>query len=358
MRGAIRIIFVVVAAFSAACLPAYADSHGSSAAPDANATISEHIADNYWWHITTVNEKHISIYLPVIVRSQDGGWRVFSSRRISHGETYEGFAIAAEGKYAGKVVEYMPGGEAYRPWDISFTKNALALAINSAIMIALFLGVAGWYKRKPKYAVPGGIIGALEMFVVSIEEDVIEPNVGRDYKRYSPYLLTIFFFILINNVLGLVPIFPFGASTTGNIAVTLALALCTMVAVNFFGNREYWKEIFWPDVPLWLKPIMIPIELFGIVTKPFALTVRLLANSFAGHTIIIAMTFLVFGTVSMGAGINAGMSVFSVILSIFMICLELLVAYIQAYVFTMLSAVFIGLSRPEPHYKRKKQRIK
>lgn len=349
-----RILLVVAAAFSVACLPVHAASDAADEAASPNEVMSEHMADNYWWHITTIKEKHISVYLPVIVRSQEGKWHVFSSKHLSHGETYKGFTIAHEGKYAGKIVQYGRDGEVYRPWDISFTKNAFALAVNSAIMIALFLGVARWYGRRPKYAVPGGFVGAVEMFVMSIEDEVIKQNIGPDYKRYSPYLLTAFFFILINNVLGLIPIFPFGANTTGNIAVTLVLALATMVVVNVFANRHYWKEILWPDVPLWLKPIMIPIEVIGIITKPFALMIRLLANIFAGHTIILSLTFLIFGTVSMGVGINAGMSFFSVLLSIFMLILELLVAYIQAYVFTMLSAVFIGMSRPEHHPKPKK----
>lgn len=362
MKNLMRILFVLAVAFTAACLTVRAASdhvqteeHAQAAEADPNTTISEHLADNYWWHITTIGDRHISVYLPVIVRSQEGGWHVFSSRHLSHGEAYKGFTIAQEGKYSGKIVQYDATGAVYRPWDISFTKNAFALFINSAIMIALFLGVARWYRRRPEHAVPGGFVGAVEMFLMSIEDDVIKPNIGADYKRYSPYLLTVFFFILINNVLGLIPIFPFGANTTGNIAVTLGLALCTMVAVNVFGNREYWKEILWPDVPMWLKPIMIPIEIVGIITKPFALMIRLLANIFAGHTIILALTFLIFGTVKMGVGINAGMSFFSVMLSIFMLCLELLVAYIQAYVFTMLSAVFIGMSRPEHHHNKPKK---
>lgn len=344
-----RIIPVFVIAFLAVPALYASPEQGGAEDFDMKGIIDEHLSDNYWWHITTWKDSHISIYLPVIVRAQDGKWHTFSSRRLSHGETYESFTIAGDGKYAGKIVQYGEDGSVYRPWDISITKNALALMINAAVMIVVFLSVARWYKRRPEHAVPGGFVGAVEMLVTSLEDDVIKPNVGPDYKRYTPFLLTIFFFIFINNLMGLVPIFPGGANTTGNIAVTLGLALCTMVAVNVFGNREYWKEILWPDVPLWVKPIMIPIELFGIITKPFALMVRLLANIFAGHMIILALTFLVFGTVKMGVGINAGMSAFSVILSVFMLCLELLVAYIQAYVFTILSSVFIGLSRPSHH---------
>ncbi|MDR0687407.1 MAG: F0F1 ATP synthase subunit A [Prevotellaceae bacterium] len=351
----------IAAAALLAPLCASAEEHGGEGGEKELAIgdiITEHIFDSYWWHITTYGERHISIYLPVIVRSDGGGWRLFSSKRLAHGETYEGFRIAEKGeKYEGKVVGVNAAGEVYRPWDISITKNALALMINSAIMLGIFLGVARWYRRRPKNSTPSKFVCAMEMLVMDVEEDIVRASIGKDYKRYSPYLLTAFFFILINNVMGIIPIFPGGANTTGNIAITLVLALCTLVAVNLFGNREYWREIFWPDVPLLLKapiPLMPLIEFFGVLTKPFALMIRLLANIFAGHTVILAFTLLIFITAKLGAGINAGMTVFSIVLSLVMNCLELLVAYIQAYVFTLLSAVFIGLSRPEHHVVHKK----
>ncbi|MDR0582276.1 MAG: F0F1 ATP synthase subunit A [Prevotellaceae bacterium] len=338
-------------------LCATADTYTEEEKPQISEIINEHTADSYWWHITTINGHHISVYLPVIVHSEDNGWQVFSSKHLAHGRTYKGFRIDGEGKYKGKIIYHNAAGEACRPWDISITKNALALMINSAIMLALFLSVARWYRRRPENAVPGKFVCAIEMFVMNIYDEVIRKNIGDRHQRYAPYLLTAFFFILINNVMGIIPIFPGGANTTGNIAVTCILALCTLVAVNLFGNREYWKEIFWPDVPVWLKvpiPIIPVIELFGIFTKPFALMVRLLANIFAGHTVILSLTFMIFVTVEMGVAMNVGMTAFSVILSIIMNCLELLVAYIQAYVFTMLSAVFIGLSQPSHHPKKVK----
>jgi F-type H+-transporting ATPase subunit a len=355
-------ILLCFAAFALrAPLCAAADGHGSGEEKEELAigdVITEHIFDSYWWHITTYKERHVSIYLPVIVRSDGGGWHVFSSKRLAHGESYRGFRIAEKGaKHEGKVVGVSAAGEVYRPWDISITKNALALMINSAIMLGIFLGAARWYRRRPKNSTPSRFVCAVEMFVMDVEEGIVHASIGKDYKRYSPYLLTAFFFILINNVMGIIPIFPGGANTTGNIAITLVLALCTMAAVNLFGNREYWREIFWPDVPLLLKapiPLMPLIEFFGVLTKPFALMIRLLANIFAGHTVILAFTLLIFITAKLGAGINAGMTVFSIALSLVMNCLELLVAYIQAYVFTLLSAVFIGLSRPEHHVAHKK----
>lgn len=322
--------------------------------------IFDHIQDAYWWHITTIKDHHISVYLPVIIYSSNSGFHLFSSSRVDHGDKYKGFFISEEGKYAGKIVELNSAGKEIRPVDLSLTKIAFAIVVNSAIMLILFLSVARWYKRRPAHAVPGGFVGAIEMLVMSVENDIIRKSIGKDYARYSPYLLTAFFFIFINNLMGLIPLFPGGANVTGNISVTLVLALCTMLAINLFGNKEYWKEIGWPDVPLWMKvpiPLMPVIELFGVISKPFALTIRLFANITAGHAVILALTCLIFITVRMGAAMNTGMTIFSVVLSVFMSFLEMLVAYIQAYVFTMLSAVFIGLSRQEGSHNEKATKI-
>jgi F-type H+-transporting ATPase subunit a len=193
----------------------------------------------------------------------------------------------------------------------------------------------------------------VELVIMSIVDDVIKPCIGKNYRRYTPYLLTVFFFIIFNNLVGLIPLFPGGANVTGNIAITCVLALCTFVIVNVFGSKEYWKEIFWPDVPAWLKvpiPIMPTVEFLGIFTKPFALMIRLFASILSGHALILGLTCMVFLTVRLGVAMNIGMSVFSVILTIFSDLVELLVAYIQAYVFTMLSAVYIGLSQVEGHH--------
>ncbi len=341
-----RLLCILACAALTAWTPIFAESGGEEF--DANTLISEHLADSYWWHITTIGDHHIEIHLPVIVRSQQTGWHMFSSRRLAHGGEYMGFRIGD----GGKIVARDAAGEEYRPWDISITKNVLALMINSAIMVTIFLCVARWYRRRPERAVPRGFVGAVEMFVMSVEDEVIKKSIGEDYRRYSPYLLTAFFFIFINNIMGLVPIFPGGANLTGNIAITLVLAVCTFIAVNVFGNREYWREILWPDVPPWLKvpvPLMPVIELFGVLSKPFALTIRLMANIMAGHTVMLALVCVIFIAAKMGAGVSAGMTAFSVILSVFMTMLEILVAYIQAYVFTLLSAIFIGLSRPKHH---------
>jgi F-type H+-transporting ATPase subunit a len=316
---------------------------------DPSTIIFEHIQDAYWWHITTINNKHVSIYLPVIVYSKSTGWHVFSSSRLEHGHEYNGFHIASEGDNEGRIVEENASGEDIVPLDLSFTKNAAGIMISSAIMLLIFLTAAGWYRHHPNHSPPNKFVSAIEMFVMMIEDDIIRKSIGHKYKKYSPYLLTAFFFIFINNIMGLIPFFPGGANITGNITITFFLALCSMIAINLFGNKEYWKEIFWPDVPVWLKipPIMPVIELFGVFTKPFALMIRLFANIMAGHTAILAIMCIIFITAKMGIGLSTGMAVFSVFLAVFMNCLELLVAFIQAYVFTMLSAVFIGLSLPE-----------
>ena len=192
------------------------------------------------------------------------------------------------------------------------------------------------------------------MIIMMIEDDVIKPCVGEDYRRYSPYLLTAFFFILINNLMGIFPFFPGGANTTGNIAVTFVMAMFTFLAVNLFGNKHYWKDILWPEVPTWLKvplPLMPLIEIIGMFTKPFSLMVRLFANMLAGHIMLLGVIAVVFLTAEMGTALNSGLGVLSVVFGVFMDVLELLVSFIQAYVFTMLSSVFIGMSRQHPQHE-------
>ncbi len=315
---------------------------------DVKGIVFDHLGDSYEWHIVTVGERHVSLPLPVMVRGADGRWHLFSSARLRHGASHEGFSIAREGEYAGKVVE-----DGRRPTDLSLTRNALALLINSGVLLLVVVPLARWYRRGRMDA-PGGLRGAVEMLVEYVHDEIIKPCVGEDYRRYAPYLLTVFFFILVNNVMGLVPVFPGGANVTGNIAVTLALAVCTFLVVNFSGTKAYWKEIFWPEVPVWLKvpaPIMPVIEIFGMFTKPFALMIRLFANILAGHAVLIGLVCVIFVTVSMGEQINRLMTVVSVAFSVFMLCLELLVAFIQAYVFTLLSAVFIGMARVRHEHK-------
>ena len=361
MNHLLRNIVFVILLFTG--MQAYAEeipaaNHPENEKTDLNVTelILEHLADAYEWHITTFGHTHVSIPLPVIVKGKDSGWHVFSSARFEHGHAeYQGFYISEEGNNKGKIVERNASGEEVRPWDFSITKNACSLLLTSALLIFLVMFCARWYKQRqenPEGISPKGFIAVMEMLVMFIVDGVVKPCIGKNYKRYVPYLLTVFFFILINNLLGIIPIFPGGANVTGNIAITCVLALCTFIIVNIYGTKEYWKEIFWPDVPMWLKAsLIIPaIEFIGMFTKPFALMIRLFANILAGHSIVLGLTCMIFLTVSMGVAMNAGMTALSVVMTIFIDFVELLVAFIQAYVFTMLSAVFIGLSQVEPHH--------
>lgn len=316
-----------------------------------------HIGDSYGWHITEWNGRHVTIPLPCIVRSSTG-WHLFMSSEIEHGRMYNGLFIAEEGRYEDKIVEVGPEGELVRPFDISITRNVASLMFSALLLICLVLGTAGWYRKHDAVTegAPGGFAGLMEMMIMMVNDDLVKPSIGEHcYRKYAPYLLTVFFFIFLSNLLGIVPFFPGGANVTGNIAVTLVLALCTFLAVNLFGNRHYWKDILWPDVPLFLKfpiPIMQIIELFGLISKPFSLMVRLFANIMAGHAMILGLVAVIFVTAKLGPVINGSMTLIAMVFGVFMDCLELLVAFIQAYVFTMLSAVFIGLSRQEEQEHR------
>jgi F-type H+-transporting ATPase subunit a len=311
--------------------------------------VLEHLADAYEWHIASYQGKHLSIPLPVIIRSKNTGqWHFCTAHNLP-----DGFFISEE--HHGKIYERLADGSEVRPLDFSITKAVLQIWIVVAILIIVFLSCARWYKKRDaKSDAPKGFVGMMEMLVTYLNDDLIRPSIGeKHYKQYAPYLLTVFFFILTCNLIGLIPIFPAGANVTGNINITFFLAVCTMLAINIFANKEYWKEIFWPEVPLFLKaypaPVMPLIELFGVFTKPFALMIRLFANMMAGHAVILSFTCVIFLGWSMGVGFGMGLNIFSIIMLLFMNALELLVAFVQAYVFTMLSAVFIGLAHKEHH---------
>ena len=309
--------------------------------------VLEHLADAYEWHIASYQGKHLSIPLPVIIRSKNTGqWHFCTAHTLP-----DGFFLSEE--HHGKIYERLADGSEVRPLDFSITKAVLQIWIVVAILIIVFLSCARWYKKRDaKSDAPKGFVGMMEMLVTYLNDDLIRPSIGeKHYKQYAPYLLTVFFFILTCNLIGLIPIFPAGANVTGNINITFFLALCTMLAINIFANKEYWKEIFWPDVPLFLKaypaPVMPVIELFGVFTKPFALMIRLFANMMAGHAVILSFTCVIFLGWSMGVGFGLGLNAFSIIMLLFMNLLEVLVAFVQAYVFTMLSAVFIGHAHKE-----------
>jgi F-type H+-transporting ATPase subunit a len=314
---------------------------------DIKETIFEHLGDGYGWEVPF--NHHHRIPLPVIVYGESG-LHVFSSSRVTGGDEYvDGdvtFKIATEGDYKGKVVEIINGVE-YKPWDFSITKNVCAVFIACLIVMLLLLRLAAWHRKNP-FKAPRKVRGAMEMLVDFIYSGVIKPTLKENSARFAPYLLTAFFFIFFMNLLGLIVVFPGGANVTGNLAVTMVLALMTFFMTNLFGTKVYWKEIFWPDVPIWLKcplPIMQLIEVFGIFTKPAALTVRLFANMMGGHMIVLILTLLIFIFASMGVAVASGTAVVSIAFSVFMLLIDCLVSFIQAYVFTMLSTIFISLAQ-------------
>lgn len=321
---------------------------------DPGTFILEHIGDAYEWHILTYREHHISVPLPVILYSKQSGFHVFMSTKFHHGhESYRGFSIAADGQHKGKIVEQGADGSLVRPiLDLSITKNIFAIFVSMIILVWIFISVARRYTSRPDQA-PKGLQSFVEPVVLFVRDDIAYPAIGHKYERFMPYLLTLFFFILINNLMGLIPVFPFGANVTGNIAVTLVLALLTFTVTTFSSTKTYWGHIFnTPGVPWWLKyplPLMPFIELLGVITKPFVLMIRLFANITAGHIIAIGFFCLIFIFGAMQPALGYGASVISVIFTVFMTFLELLVAFIQAYVFTLLSALYFGMAVEEHH---------
>ena len=328
---------------------------------NAGELIFDHILDSYDWHICTWKGKHISVYLPIIVFSE-GELYCFSSKHFHHEHQYRTlnkhgdeviFEIPDEGKYEGKVVRVMSDGTQVKPFDISITKTVCGLLISCTLLVIIFLLVAKGYRDRGEKA-PKGLQALIEPLIIYVRDDIAKPNIGKDYEKYFPYLLTVFFFIFFNNLLGLIPFFPFGANITGNIAVTAVLALFTFFITNLTGKKHYYEDIFnTPGVPWWLKfplPLMPVIEVVGCFIKPIVLAIRLFANITAGHIVLLGFISMIFIVGEMSAMAGAGMSVMSIILAIFADCLEVLVAYIQAYVFTLLSAIYFGMAAKEAHH--------
>lgn len=319
--------------------------------------ILDHVKDAHDWHILDYNGHPVGVPLPIIL--YDNGLHVFSSAKFEHGhavvESKGNFYKLHDGHiYKTDAAGTIEIGEKKavmnaKPMDFSITKNVLALLIGAVLMLVIFLSVAKAYKTRGK-AAPRGLQSVIEPLIIFLRDEVIKPSVGKHYARFLPLLLSIFFFIFINNLMGLIPIFPFGANLTGNIAVTMILAIIVFIVVNFSGNKHYWKHIFMPDVPVGLWILLIPIEIIGVVLKPFVLMLRLFANITAGHIIILGFFSLIFifGQKSLGAGLGA--SVLSVAFTLFMSVLELLVAFLQAYVFTLLASLYIGSATEEHHH--------
>jgi F-type H+-transporting ATPase subunit a len=308
-----------------------------------------HIKDAHDWHLLTVGHKSISIPLPVILYSKNSGLHVFMSTKFKHGHaSYKGFHLETTGENKGKIFEE----NGNKPLDISITKNIAAMFFSIALILWIFLTVGNAYRKNPLKA-PSGLQTFVEPIIVFMRDDVIKPAIGPKYERYMPYLLTVFFFIWINNMLGLIPLPPGGANLTGNIAVTMTLALFTFVITNVSGNGNYWKHIFnTPGVPLWLKlpiPLMPFVEFLGVFTKPLVLMIRLFANITAGHIIVLGFITLIYIFSQMSTGLAYGVSLISISFNVFITIIELLVAFIQAFVFTFLSAIYFGLAIEEHH---------
>jgi len=338
--------------------------HGETTEEEFNATeyILEHVSDSHDWHILTKKDgHHVAVPLPVILYSKHSGFHVFMSSKIAHGHMHEGFQMGhgsievvnkkgetVEKSLNGKVIEMDEHGamvEAGLPLDFSITKNVFMMMLSVIILLWVFLSLARAYK-KMGISEPRGLAGFIEPVIVFIEEDVAIPNIGEEkYARFMPYLLTVFFFILLNNLMGLIPFFPFGANVTGNIALTMVLAVITFLITQFSSNRWHWQHVFnTPGVPKPLLVIMIPVEIIGLFTKPFALMVRLFANITAGHIIVVSLISMIFIFKSIFVAAP------SLLMVIFMDFIELLVAFLQAYIFTLLSALFIGMAMPEHHH--------
>jgi F-type H+-transporting ATPase subunit a len=316
---------------------------------DASTFILEHIADSHEWHILTKkNGESLAVYLPVILYSKESGLHLFSSKHLAHGKEYKGFKLEEEGDLKGTIVSVDATGkidEENIPLDLSMTKAVIGMLSAAIIGLLLFLSLARSYK-KTGISHPKGLQSFLEPVILFIRDDVAIPNIGiHKYEKFMPYLLSVFFFILINNLMGLIPFPPpFGANVTGNIAVTFVLAICTFFITQFSANKAYWRHIFAPPgVPFWLLPVMIPVEIIGLFSKPGALMIRLFANITAGHIVILSLICLIFIFSSL---IVAPVSIIFVI---FMDFMELLVAFLQAYIFTLLSSLFIGMAVPDQH---------
>jgi F-type H+-transporting ATPase subunit a len=317
------------------------------AAFDPAKLIMEHIMDAHEFHFFSIGETHVSIPLPVILYSPQKGFSVFSYGKFHHGhEAYNGYKSEE-----GKIVAVNEAGEhdaSIQVYDFSLTRNVVQLFLALALLVWLMIGVANKYKKNGAKTAPTGFQNAIEPVITFVRDEVGKPNLGHAYEKYMPYLLTVFFFILINNIIGLI---PGTANVTGNIAFTVVLGVISFFVIVFSTNKHFWGHIFNPPVPFAVKFILVPVEFIGIFTKPFALIVRLFANMVAGHIIITCfiMLIFIFGAMSKVAGI--GFAPVSLAFTVFIYFIEILVAFIQAFIFTNLTAVFIGQSMEGAHHE-------
>ncbi len=318
--------------------------------------IVEHITDSYEWHILSIGEHHVTIPLPVILYDQ-GHWITFWSSEFHHNNGVYGGYFIDEGKdiNTNKIVRKDPSGKIVRPTlDLSITKMAASVIINAFLVVLIFLAVAKSY-RKRKGKAPKGFQSAIEPLILMVRDEIALSSIGeKHYEKFTPFLLSLFFFIFFSNLMGIVPFFPWGFSVTGSVAVTGVMAAFTFAITTYQGNKHYWKDVFnTPGVPWWLKfpfPLMPIVEVMGIFTKPIVLMIRLFANMIAGHIVILGFIGLIFIFGTMSIGLGYGVSIVSVGFSIFLDLLEVLISFIQAYVFVILSALYFGLALAEPEH--------
>ena len=371
---AFRAIFLLLATFILTQGSALA-SDDSGAEFNAGDMIMHHVMDAHDIHFLSVGDHHLTIPLPIILWSNEDGLSIFSSSNFHHGHAaYNRYAIdhghivrlsaynplalseelnLTEAKALGYAEESWQGFFNGRPSgfiDLSLTKTAAGVLLTVVLMFIIFISIAKAYKRSPNEA-PKGLQSLMEPIILFVRDEIAKPSIGHKYEVFLPFLLTIFFFIWIANVLGLIP-FIGGFNVTGNIAVTLVLALFTFILTTVKGNKNYWAHIFaTPGVPVWLLPLMVPIEIMGMFTKPVVLCLRLFANITAGHIIILSFMSLIFiFAAKYGATAGFGVSIVSVAFGIFMNTMEILVAFLQAYVFTLLSALYLGSAVEEHHH--------
>lgn len=321
--------------------------HSGSEGFDAGAMILDHISDSHEWHFFTIERKdgtefHGSISLPVILYTPGVGWNAFSFHKLHHPQVYKGFALDEE--------QHIVRTDGKKFYDLSLTKNVIQMMIAVALMLLIFLSVARNYKMYGSGKAPRGLTSVVEVIVIFIRDGVAKPMLGERANRYLPFLLTVFFFIWINNLLGLI---PGSANVTGNIAVTATLAGITFILMMVGSRKHFWSHMVAPPgVPVAVLPILIPIEfLSNLIVKPVALMIRLFANMLAGHLIVLSFMAIIFIFAGKSLGAGLGASVFSVAFTIFIYMLELLVAALQAYIFTILSALFIGETGHVAHHK-------
>ena len=304
---------------------------------DATKEILNHVQDAYEFHFFTIGDFHASIYLPVILYSPEKGLSVFSSSRFGHEghEEYDGYRLVN----GNSIVSVEEGAKVY---DFSLTRNVVQTILALAIFTILMINVAKKYKKGfGVTSAPSGFQSLMEPVITFIREEVAKVNLGKRWEKYMPYLLTVFFFILINSLFGMI---PGAANVTGNIAFTFVLGIISLFVILFSTTGHFWKHIFWPPgIPFLVKLILIPVEVAGVfIIKPGALIIRLFANMVAGHIIILSFISLIFIFGAMNTVAGWGFSPVSILFTVFIYFIEILVAFIQAFIFTALTAIFIG----------------